>query len=129
LFEEQLGVHLPDEYVRLLIEAGSAAGPDYGLFAPGKVLAEIELWNGIHQREGRLSTPECDDHDEHLREYGFAGSFGSCSYCAPLLCSRFVPRIETAEPLHAPAGSGETDDGSYLVEASPPDNQERFIDG
>lgn len=52
LFEEQLGVRLPDEYVRLLTQTGSGAGPYYGLFAPGKVLAEIELWNGIRQKEG-----------------------------------------------------------------------------
>jgi SMI1 / KNR4 family (SUKH-1) len=42
LFEEQLGVRLPEEYVQVLTETGSGAGPYYGLFPPGKVLQEIE---------------------------------------------------------------------------------------
>jgi hypothetical protein len=55
LFEEQLGVRLPEEYIRLLMETGSGAGPFYGLFAPGRVLAEIELWNGVSQKESTVS--------------------------------------------------------------------------
>jgi hypothetical protein len=53
LFEEQLGVRLPEEYIRVLVETGSGAGPYYGLFAPVKVQAEIESLNEILQKEGR----------------------------------------------------------------------------
>jgi hypothetical protein len=58
LLEEQLGVHLPEDYKQLLVGTGSGAGPYYGLFAPGKILAEIELWNGIRSKEdGVLPSP------------------------------------------------------------------------
>ena len=53
LFEEQLGVRLPEEYIRVLVETGSGAGPYYGLFAPGKVLAKIESLNEILQKKGK----------------------------------------------------------------------------
>jgi hypothetical protein len=56
LFEEQLGVRLPEEYVWLLTEAGSGAGPYYVLLAPGRVLAEIESLNEVLSREGRRSA-------------------------------------------------------------------------
>jgi hypothetical protein len=45
LFEEQLGVHLPDDYTQLLMQTGSGAGPYYGLWSPDKVLAEVASWN------------------------------------------------------------------------------------
>lgn len=51
LLEEQLGVHLPEDYRQLLVETGSGAGPYYGLFAPGKILAEIERWSELRQKE------------------------------------------------------------------------------
>ena len=38
LFEEQLGVRLPNEYAALLMETGSGAGPYYGLWTPGRNL-------------------------------------------------------------------------------------------
>jgi hypothetical protein len=58
LFEEQLGVRLPEEYVQLLLETGSGAGPYCGLFPPGKVLAEIESLKDIVERKGRaLPSP------------------------------------------------------------------------
>src|SRR5690242_16351540 len=58
LLEEQLGVNLPGDYKQLLLETGSGAGPYYGLFAPGKILSEIEEWNGIRlDEDGVLSSP------------------------------------------------------------------------
>src|SRR5262249_16338831 len=58
LLEEQLGVHLPEDYKQLLVETGSGAGPYYGLFAPGKVLAEVELSNGIRLKDdGVIPSP------------------------------------------------------------------------
>jgi hypothetical protein len=61
LLEEQLEVYLPEDYKQVLVETGSGAGPYYGLFAPGKILAEIELWNGIRLKEDgvqpRASAP------------------------------------------------------------------------
>src|SRR5262249_45956024 len=41
-FEEQLGVRLPDDYVELLVETGSGAGPYCGLLSPTEVLAVIQ---------------------------------------------------------------------------------------
>jgi hypothetical protein len=40
-FEKALGVSLPEEYSQILIEAGSGAGPYYGLLAPANILSEI----------------------------------------------------------------------------------------
>lgn len=58
IFEDQLAVHLPEEYTRLLVDTGSGAGPYYGLFSPEKVLAEIESMNTTLTREGRkLPSP------------------------------------------------------------------------
>jgi hypothetical protein len=58
LLEEQLGVHLPEDYKQILLETGSGAGPYYGLFAPGRILAEIELWRGIRlEEDGVLPSP------------------------------------------------------------------------
>lgn len=49
---------LPKEYAGLLIGTGSGAGPCWGLWEPGKILAEIEMWNGIRQKEdGVLPNP------------------------------------------------------------------------
>ena len=40
------------------MKTGSGAGPYYGLFAPGKILAEIELWSGLRQKEdGVIPSP------------------------------------------------------------------------
>jgi hypothetical protein len=51
LLEKQLGVHLPEDYRQVLVETGSGAGPYYGLFAPGKILAEIELGSELRQKK------------------------------------------------------------------------------
>lgn len=52
LLEEQLGIRLPDDYTQLLMETGSGAGPYYGLWTPGKILAEIDTWARIRLKEG-----------------------------------------------------------------------------
>jgi hypothetical protein len=56
LLEEQLGVRLPQDYAKVLMATGSGAGPYYGLFAPGRILAEIDFWNGIVRKEGGPET-------------------------------------------------------------------------
>jgi len=58
LFEEQLGVRLPNEYAALLMETGSGAGPYYGLWTPGRILVEVEIWNGIRlKKDGVPPSP------------------------------------------------------------------------
>ena len=99
LFEEQLAVLLPKEYAALLMETGSAAGPYYGLWGPGRVLAEVEKWNGIRHREDgvvpSLRAPfpfqQSDAHEISSREkIDPSESLGRCTFpcdgCIPICC-------------------------------------------
>lgn len=77
LFEEQLGVGLPDEYVHVLTETGSGTGPDYGLLPPQEVLANIQIFSKVVIEEGRpLPKPgaafpfQQSDADEIARRAG-----------------------------------------------------------
>jgi hypothetical protein len=59
VFEEQLGVRLPEEYVRLLTETGSGAGPYYGLLAPRKILGRNrEIEPGTQPQGPQFGNPE-----------------------------------------------------------------------
>jgi hypothetical protein len=99
LFEEQLGVRLPDEYAGVLMETGSGAGPYYGLWAPGKILAEVEMWNEIRRKKDgvvpSLRAPfpfQQSDADEicsrekiHPSENLGRATF-PCDGCIPICC-------------------------------------------
>ena len=122
LFEEQLGVRLPEEYVHLLTETGSGAGPYYGLFSPGKVLAEIETLNATLGKEGRKLPSAADpfpfrqrDADE-MSARGTIEAAGKAVWladgCIPICCHgcTFFTALVTAGELRGTAWSV-NDDG------------------
>jgi hypothetical protein len=43
--EEELGVELPPDFARFLLECGSGAGPYYGIFPPSRILEEFRALN------------------------------------------------------------------------------------
>jgi len=58
--EEELGVELPPEYSRLLVECGCGAGPYYGLYCPLRVLSEVRSLNENLPANGKVANPNLD---------------------------------------------------------------------